>query len=821
MPSGLLLLILLATSIGALAQGVLAKKTPEGKIVFQAIDDLRLNGSRRVRVIPANTPSIVPNELKRLTRVDLLQLGLIRKDETSRLVRGVGASKKGELILPENFSPKDAVDTATAPGPITLEVTDSKKAKRGEPITIEEFYIFAPGQAERAALDFVLRDSMFSGSEEQLAAMEGFQASFTGSPLIDELRGSIAARVRNGIEAFEDGGEFRELQRVQVYADFGKRAFNGDADLTGLQTQLSERIKAVDGLKLVLYSLAASEDWDTLLEKYADFEPYQWSFPALMQLRERAIEESARVHFTRGRKYAARQEFTTALSETSAALFRDPENAAVFKALDDQRVMNSRIEAARNAASRKRLPKDSPEELRFRRHLYVGERAIQDKDYAKAEQSIRDATAESAEAPDILLLRAQLLAALDRHSEAMPLLDNYDRMAVEPAERERGQAARNQLLYDLEKKKAAAKERIGELLKNGEYTKLNQAAAAALKLDADDEDFVFHGGATAAVLRDTVMAQTLLKRYLDRSNSVRGDLRRRQQARRILAILSRPAPAKVEGMGNWFSGRILPEGTYYCPETAAFHQPVESIAGFKTRMDFQWASGRLNAISTTFEDDRGLRNYRSMLDETNSLVKHDPDSPGNFYFGYAGTRQVQTVGPKKVEAASSNELKVIREASGIARVATGQGVPRVLLADDPKIHTQVLSVLEGPVAAGFSGNPFFNPFIWDGFHYFTLRHDKEGRLTEAREWNADNLVRFTWSGIRLLQVDAFHKDADEPYYTRRLNYSGNELVDETYSMGGKSGRIRYSGGRGAGQQQIRLEDGGVHDGKPWIVRLRS
>ena len=113
-----------------------------------------------------------------------------------------------------------------------------------------------------------------------------------------------------------------------------------------------------------------------------------------------------------------------------------------------------------------------------------------------------------------------------------------------------------------------------------------------------------------------------------------------------------------------------------------------------------------------------------------------------------------------------------------------------------------------------------NPFIWDGLHYFTLTWDKQGRLASAREWNADNLVRFTWAADRLTEVRAFHKDSPTPYYQRTISYSGAMIAGESYSQGAKTGQIKYVYS-GKVLQQVKIDDNGVHDGRTWTVRLRQ
>jgi hypothetical protein len=146
------------------------------------------------------------------------------------------------------------------------------------------------------------------------------------------------------------------------------------------------------------------------------------------------------------------------------------------------------------------------------------------------------------------------------------------------------------------------------------------------------------------------------------------------------------------------------------------------------------------------------------------------------------------------------------------------GLPRLVFQDSPQFSLAVLTALEGPLSTGIAGNAFFNPFIWDGLHYFNLSYDSQGRLATAAEWNADNLVRFLWSGDRLMEIRAFRKDSATPYYQRTISYSGAMIANESYSQGNKTGQIKYVYS-GKILQQVKVEDGGVHDGKTWTVRM--
>ncbi len=165
------------------------------------------------------------------------------------------------------------------------------------------------------------------------------------------------------------------------------------------------------------------------------------------------------------------------------------------------------------------------------------------------------------------------------------------------------------------------------------------------------------------------------------------------------------------------------------------------------------------------------------------------------------------------------DLRVAHEPANPPHLVDEQGQPRVLLQDSPQFNPVVLSLLEGPLSTTVAGNSFFNPFIWDGLHYFSLNYDPQGRIATASEWNSDNLLRFNWSGDRLTEIRAYHKDAANPYYQRTISYSGTMIQGEAYTEGNRAGQIKYVYS-GKVLQQVKVEDGGVHDGKTWTVRMR-
>ncbi len=574
--------------------GVVGRKSPDGKISFQAVEEFQIDGKSRVRLMPVGAQKIAPDDAKHFTRLDLAQAGTIRADGSHRMVRLDDSGKPSDIVLPDDFAVKTPVDAATAQGKFPIQVFQSKKAKVPEIIGSDEFFVFVAGaEPDRLALAFVNRNSAFLSLEEQFAAMQGFVASFPDSPAKADFRLQLRDRLDAGVAAFENHGSYSDLLLTRKFADLAQRAFPGDPALGDLETTIGKRIQTVDSTRLTLRSLAAANEWDLLLDAYLPFEPYQWSFPAMMDLRQTALEESARLHASRGSLLAERQFHADALRELTLATRRDPDNRETAKLLEITRLEASLADAAK--AKPHVLPAGSPADLRFRRSLHDAGRAIQDKDFAKADSALQEAEADNKEAPEILVLKAKLLAARDRDSEAVPLLNAYDRTVADVAARDVGNAARNEILYNLEKKRSEFKQRLAALQRDGDYSKLRSLTVQALALDPDDEDFLYYGGTVAALFRDRAAGkEQWLDRYLARSNSLRADLQVRDRAYRVRALLDALPPSQLQGTPNWFSGRPLADGNYYCPVSGAFQLPIDSVAGYKLKMSFQWDHNRLN-----------------------------------------------------------------------------------------------------------------------------------------------------------------------------------------------------------------------------------
>ena len=583
---------------------VVGTRTPDGKISFEQVEDFQVNQSRKIRLLPEQKEDVDPNVVRRLAKTDMSQAGLIRIDGAGRVVSLNGSRAPRDIVLPENFSLRAPAPSKEVPGRLSITLVRNKRAKQTDLLAPESFVAVLFGNTpDESVRDFLGKDWAFLSLDEQLAAMRGFVASFPGSPATKLFRDSLERRINAGLNVFEEGGPFNDLLAMRRFSELGREAFPGDAPLKTLDDRVMNRIQFVTDRPRLLRSLAALGDWDTLLNKYQEFERYESSFPEMQALRQEALEEDTRAHARRARAFEQRGDFDQASREAAAALVRDPSNREIRKLLGDEKVLASQGEAQSNASRRKILPKGLPADVRFGNALNYADRAIADKDYKKAQESILDAERENPGAPEVILARAKLLAAQGRNAEALPLLDQYDRLVANGAEREKGYDVRRQVLYDLDRMKDATRQQMAALLKDGQYSKLDELLRGALKADSDDPDFLYQGGITAAVLRDTERAKTTLNQFLARSNAIGVDPKQRERARRILTLLRDQKPPAARKF----------DGVYYDPQSLAFQVPLESVTSGKLRMAFNWANGRLDSIRTAFDDDKAAAAYRALV----------------------------------------------------------------------------------------------------------------------------------------------------------------------------------------------------------------
>ncbi len=814
----------LAAPVLSFAQSVVVgTRSSSGEISFKVLEDFQINQAKKVRLLPLTPGQVDPKAIGKLQKFELNQVpGVIRNGGKDRFIqKDPPPAKSVNLVLPENYSLKVPTNIDDVPGRLALTMVESKKQKQSEMLAPEQFFVYLSGASpERATLDFVQKDWAFDDLAEQLRAMEGFVASFRASPEAEEFRVFLLSKLERGLSAFEDGGPWDALLSLRPFGALGRKAFPGDAPLKSANDRILSRVAFVEARLKVLRSAAIAADWDNFLASYQEFERYQSSFPDVIAMRQEALEESARTHAVRARAWASRGDHEAALREALTSQARDPRNKEITKLVEDEKLLASQREAREVAARRKKLDANSPEGRRFAQALAYAANYIRDKDFAKASDSLAEASRLNPEAPDILLNQAKLLVSQDRLSEALPILDRYDRMVVEPDELKAGADTRFQIQYELDKRRENARKQVEELLKAGDYSELDTLMKQALKSDAEYLDFLYYGGISAAAVRDSARARQLLTAYLERSNSLEGDLQKRDRAGRVRNAIQEAKPPAANGATVWMTGRKVVDGVVYDPESLAFQIPIDSVVtnGNKLRMTFSWEQGKLDSIKTVLEDEKSARIYKqlgALNPETETGVSSAED--GGFYFQYSAAGQLLAVRPKPLAKDQQKpfHLRVARDKKPV-HLAEADGAPVLALRNSPYVDPSAMSVLEAPLTMTVAGNSFFHPFLWDGIHYFTIEYDAQGRVASAQEWNADNLLRFTWDGDRLTEIRGYHAGQAAPYYQRKITYMGGQIAAEDYSINGRAGKIRYTF-LGRALQSVRLD----HDGKDWTVRPKG
>jgi YD repeat-containing protein len=126
--------------------------------------------------------------------------------------------------------------------------------------------------------------------------------------------------------------------------------------------------------------------------------------------------------------------------------------------------------------------------------------------------------------------------------------------------------------------------------------------------------------------------------------------------------------------------------------------------------------------------------------------------------------------------------------------AGGSSVGFLTLWNSPRLDTEVAYATTGKRAAVlFSGNSYFQPFVWDAIHLFEVDYDSEGRVVTA--WEMDKIgaprLDFTWDGPLLKQIAARPVGGAAAVYTRNMQYNGDKLIGETITFNGKVSKIQY------------------------------
>jgi hypothetical protein len=342
-----LLLSLCLFQMSALAEKVLVgQKSGDGKFTFISADEILINGSRKIKLASKSNGILDASALKSLPKVEISRVGVIKGDEKGALFAIAGGEQK--RVLPENFTAKEVSDPVSLQVPIEIKVVRGRKGKDSTVVPTQTFCIYIPGEAEpeRAGEAFVLHVENFSSLDQQLSAIEGFVASFPGSPAVNDLRVSLERQLQAAIRAYDAGGTYQALSDARKMADLIVKEFPNDRALAEATKQIDQQREQTMGAYRHLQDLAGMEDWADFLAAYQNFELHADSFPEIQALHRRALEGKVHMDCRNGRALLLRKSENEAVRKFAEALEKDPANAEIQKQWERARMRAAKSEAA-------------------------------------------------------------------------------------------------------------------------------------------------------------------------------------------------------------------------------------------------------------------------------------------------------------------------------------------------------------------------------------------------------------------------------------------------------------------------------------------
>jgi hypothetical protein len=590
--------------------------------------------------------------------------------------------------------------------------------------------------------------------------------AFPSDPAIATLAGFVEQAMRRQFDRFQSGvAGLDALRQALAFGALAAQVYPDRPAPLALVRQLQEIEASVERKAAILRALAAGREWDAFLLADREFERFEDAYPDLASLRTEALRGSLDLHRRAGERFFEEGAYGPAWRELQQAGARQPSDRALAEHLRIAWEKYSRQVAEERQGSPK--PLDTAQAAALDRALEAAVRYRQANQFGEAQKSLLSAEAIDPESLPLLLEKTKLLAAAGEFNHALDTLDRYDLRATGP-ERPAGAALRGQLLAgraaglrDLEAQAAKA-------WADGSYYRVRSLGIAGLRAQNDDAALLSYAGRASLIVRMARDARGFFTQYLDVSGTLDTGPRERAEVRAWLAAATGPEPLPAglpePGDRNWFSGKRLAPGIAYCPISLAFQAKIDHIdaAGGK-RVTFEWQGDRLRAIAGR---------------ESIAFVYQDV------------TPQVYSV-----SAGSELPAKVPSDPDDAYRQTS------VVLLNSPLVDPVAARRFTGRNAAvTVAGNSFFDPFIWNGVHYFSIEYDEAGRVGRAVEIAGpkgnpvnDTWLEFEWDGPRLASIRAYRDSQGRRrrIYRRTLRYADGLLAGEVTETASGVSSIRY------------------------------
>jgi tetratricopeptide (TPR) repeat protein len=681
-----------------------------------------------------------------------------------------------EYLLPEGLPKNGPGDAAAAWKSARIAFKKASSDKTPTDVAIAEFVAFlaeGPTQLTRAATDrrsLELIGGKAKTLDTQLQFIAAVVKAYPSDSAVAPLENFVLQAMQQRYDRFETGTAGLDvLHEALLFSQISANLYPKQPEQAKMRDTLATRKGWLDRKAAVLKAFAAVQDWDDVLVGDREFERYLHAFPEMASLHGEALKQSLTLHRLAGEERLAQSDFSAAFREFRLASYRQPSDKIL-----QQKVLMAWTDYSRRAASdslgsRKQLSSGQREAINQALRFASGYKEQNKLDLAL--KSVLEAEAIDADSLAVLLKKAEILGAKGEFNEALDTLDRYDLHAVDD-ERAPASTLRGDLLF----KRISSVEDIKVQLRStwaaGDFHKMRDMAVHGLTAKDDDPELLYQAGMASLAMRNVQDGKGYFARYLDVSNTLDADQDQRIRVRTVLANLGAAAGA-MNGTANWMSGMRLANDVFYCPVSLAFQAHVDHIeASNKMRVAYNWDGDRLRSITPTFEKAEHATGEKMIA------------------FSYdAGSGAVNVVDYVNARSLSFADLDEMYKHSA------------PLLSNNAYVDPIAIQRLTGKdVAIGVAGNKYFQPFVWDGIHYFRFTYDSRGRVALAREITdasaapGDSSLEFDWNGWQLAAIRGFHGLGNQrrQIYERTMEYQDGRLVSEQIQSQGKSWRIKYN-----------------------------
>jgi hypothetical protein len=757
---------------------VIITRDSGGAFNFIETSTFEVNGKTAVRLLSENSATVDPRQLGRLRLVELSSVACLKVFPDGVMKVKTSADSPWEVVAPDRLAGKSAIPVSEAWSTATLAYRKDRKQKVPEVIHIKLFYALAPASEPAEALAQLYWNERFflwegrapaPAFEERMQLLSAAVHHYASAPATIATGREIATTMQRVLAQWNGGGaSYDLLTNGLTWAKISEDAFPAAADHSRFRDELDRANKELLRNKAILESLRDGGACEFFLDRYLGFEPFEQSFRDLQQARRQCYEKTAAEWIAEGRNLMASGEFPLALECLRLAKTRQAAAPNVDQLIEEARVADARRHIAENA----KLPRPDPmstDQTRIRTHLQNAELHLQAGQRAEAEEALKQAQQIDATAPGILLVRSRMSAADGTFTSALHLVDEYESRIARSEDYEAGEKVRTDLNFQLAQAKRKSAPQLEKLFAGNRYQAALAMAQESLRRDPDDLSAMYVAGTSAAVTGQSKLAGELLARFLQSSDSLATPAQQRLTAIRLLRLPKTAAAKMPPSPGeSWFSGEPLEANVFYGPMSLAFVPRISNIhVGKHLVTEFSWDQDRPTTVRNRYTDPAAAAGH-----------------PTEFFFAYQGPRhRVAQVTSKPVERVPAVQDPWTLTQDGF-----------VVLANAPSLSGQAASIVAGkPLHVGFSGNSFFDPFAWDGFHMFRFGYDDSGRVATAVEIGGDGgLLEFSWDGPRLTGVRKHKAGAETPViYSRTLSYSNDRLLSEAVSFGGRASKIAY------------------------------